>query len=41
MIFKDEDCIDLAKNKKAIQSSISKWSQVNDACRACRDDLYI
>lgn len=41
MIFKDEDCIDLAKNKKATQSSISKWSQMNDASRACRDDLYI
>ncbi|EAI9064687.1 discoidin domain-containing protein [Campylobacter lari] len=41
MIFKEEDCIDLAKNKKAIQSSVSKWSQINDASRACRDDLYI
>lgn len=39
MIFEREDCIDLAKNKKAIQSSISKWSHRDDASRACKTDL--
>lgn len=39
MIFKEEDCVDLAKNKKAIQSSISNLSHIDDASRACKDDL--
>lgn len=41
MIFKEEDCIDLAKNKKAIQSSISKWSRIDDASRACKEKLVV
>ena len=34
MIWKEEDVIDLTKGKKALQSSISKWSHINDANRA-------
>lgn len=34
MIWKEEDVIDLTKGKKALQSSISKWSHIDDANRA-------
>lgn len=34
MIWKEEDVIDLTKGKKAFQSSISKWSHIDDANRA-------
>lgn len=34
MIFKEEDLVDLAEGKNAIQSSISRWSMIDDAKRA-------
>ncbi|WP_180380367.1 discoidin domain-containing protein [Campylobacter devanensis] len=39
MIWKEEDVINLAKGKNAIQSSISKWSHIDDANRAINYDL--
>lgn len=34
MIWKEEDVMNLTEGKKAIQSSVSKWSHVDDANRA-------
>lgn len=34
MIWKEEDVVDLTESKKAIQSSVSKWSRIDDANRA-------
>ncbi|MBR2159626.1 MAG: discoidin domain-containing protein [Campylobacter sp.] len=39
MIWKEEDVINLAKGKNATQSSISKWSHIDDANRAINYDL--
>lgn len=41
MIWNEEDVIDVAKDKIAIQSSISRWSKKNDASRACDSGLNI
>ncbi|MCH5322406.1 MAG: discoidin domain-containing protein [Helicobacter sp.] len=41
MIWKEDDVIDIAKGKKAIQSSISRFSQIDDASRACDSDIEV
>lgn len=41
MIFKRDDVIDIAQDKKALQSSVSKYSCYMDASRACKKDISI
>ncbi|WP_059006504.1 discoidin domain-containing protein [Campylobacter coli] len=41
MIWNEEDLIDIAKGRMAIQSSISRWSKQDDASRACDARLDI
>lgn len=41
MIFKEQDCTNVAENKKAIQSSISQHSNIDDASRVLRSDLKV
>ena len=41
MIFKEEDLVDLAEGKNAIQSTISRWSMINDAKRAISKNINI
>ncbi|WP_104719227.1 discoidin domain-containing protein [Helicobacter pullorum] len=41
MAWKEEDLIELAKGKKAFQSSISKWSKFDDPQRPIDDSLNI
>jgi len=41
IVWKDEDLIEIAHDKNAFQSSISKWSLKDDAKRAIKSDLKV